>query len=418
LGGRGVSRPQLLVAQGDRAALAAAVQRAWSEQRTVAIAAPEEASLLEQALPLQSDPGWGAAVVLGTGGSTGARRWCLQPLMHLQVAADATGSWLRQLGLDPQRLELFNPLPLQHVSGLLPLVRAQRWGAALRWLEPEWMREPLRLPRPAAPAVLSLVPTQLQRLLEDPVGQRWLAAFELIWVGGAALPEAVAQHCRHLGVRLSPCYGSTETAAMVAALPPQQFLDGVQGCGQPLPHAQLRLDPATGALQIKAASLAEGCLLHGELQPLALSQGWWTSGDRALLAPEGLQLQGRLDGAISSGGETVFPDQVELRLLQLSRAADLPLVELLLLAEPDLLWGERLVALVKPAAAGRAEAEQLLQRLEELAQGLPPSQRPRRWLLCLELERTALGKWQRSRWQNWLRAVESLPSGKTPPANG
>lgn len=413
-----MSRPQLLVAQEDRAALEAAVQRAWSEQRTVAIAAPEEAALLEQALPQQSDPGWGAAVVLGTGGSSGARRWCLQPLTHLQVAADATGTWLRQLGLDPQRLELFNPLPLQHVSGLLPLVRAQRWGAALRWLEPEWMRDPVRLPRPAAPALLSLVPTQLQRLLEDPVGQRWLAAFELIWVGGAALPDSVAQHCRQLGVRLSPCYGSTETAAMVAALPPQQFLDGLQGCGQPLPHAQLRLDPVTGALQIKAASLAEGCLLHGELQPLALSQGWWTSGDRALLAPEGLQLQGRLDGAISSGGETVFPDHVELRLLQLSRAADLPLAELLLLAEPDLLWGERLVALVKPAAAGTAEAEPLLQRLEELAQGLPPSQRPRRWLLCPELERTALGKWQRSRWRNWLTAVESRPSGTTPPANG
>lgn len=412
-----MSRLELLVAQGDRAALAAAVQRAWSEQRTLAIAAPEEAALLEQALPQQGDPGWGAAVVLGTGGSSGARRWCLQPLRQLQVAADATGSWLRQLGLDPQRLELFNPLPLQHVSGLLPLVRAQRWGAALRWLEPEWMRDPLRLPMPVAPALLSLVPTQLQRLLEDPVGQRWLAAFELIWVGGAALPEAVAQHCRQLGVRLSPCYGSTETAAMVAALPPQQFLDGVQGCGKPLPHAQLRLDPATGALQIKAASLAEGCLLHGELQPLALTHGWWTSGDRALLAPEGLQLQGRLDGAISSGGETVFPEQVELRLLQLSRAADLPLAELLLLAEPDLLWGERLVALVKPAAAGTAEAESLLHRLEELAQGLPPSQRPRRWLLCPELERTPLGKWQRSRWRKRLKAVESRPSGTTPQAN-
>jgi len=412
-----VSSPQLLVAQGNRAALAIAVERAWSEQRAVAIAAPEEAAQLDQALPQHSDPGWGAAVVLGTGGSSGARRWCLQPLTHLQVAADATGRWLRQLGLDPQHLELFNPLPLQHVSGLLPLVRAQRWGAALRWLEPEWMRDPVWLPRPVAPAVLSLVPTQLQRLLEDPLGQRWLAAFELIWVGGAALPEAVAQHCRQLGVRLSPCYGSTETAAMVAALPPQQFLDGVQGCGQPLPHAQLRLDPATGALQIKAASLAEGCLLHGQLQPLALSHGWWTSGDRALLAPEGLQLQGRLDGAISSGGETVFPEQVELRFLQLSSAADLPLAELLLLAELDLLWGERLVALVKPAAAGRAEAEQLLQRLEELGQCLPPSQRPRRWLLCPELERTPLGKWQRSRWRNWLTAVESRSLGKTPPAN-
>ncbi|MBM5786162.1 MAG: o-succinylbenzoate--CoA ligase, partial [Cyanobacteria bacterium K_DeepCast_35m_m1_288] len=50
------------MAQGNRAALAAAVQRAWSEQRAVAIAAPEEAAQLDQALPQRSDPGWGAAV--------------------------------------------------------------------------------------------------------------------------------------------------------------------------------------------------------------------------------------------------------------------------------------------------------------------------------------------------------------------
>jgi O-succinylbenzoic acid--CoA ligase len=418
MGGRGVSRPQLLVAQSDRGALAAEVQRAWSQQRTVAIAAPEEAALLEQALPQHSDPAWGAAVVLGTGGSSGARRWCLQPLTHLQLAAEATGTWLRDLGLDPARLELFNPLPLQHVSGLMPLVRAHRWGAALRWLEPEWMRDPARLPKPAVTAVLSLVPTQLQRLLEDPLGQRWLAEFELIWVGGAALPEAAAQQCRQLGLRLSPCYGSTETAAMLAALPPQQFLDGVQGCGQPFPHAELRLSPETGALQVKAASLAEGCLVDGQLQPLALSEGWWTSSDRALLAPEGLLLQGRLDGAISSGGETVFPEQVELRLLQLSRTAGLPLAELLLLPEPDPLWGEILVALLKPAEASLAEADQLLQLVERLAQGLPPSQRPRRWLLCPELERTTLGKWQRSRWRNWLKGVECRPLGRKPQANG
>jgi O-succinylbenzoic acid--CoA ligase len=205
---------------------------------------------------------------------------------------------------------------------------------------------------------------------------------------------------------------------MLAALPPQQFLDGVQGCGQPFPHAELRLSPETGALQVKAASLAEGCLVDGQLQPLALSEGWWTSGDRALLAPEGLLLQGRLDGAISSGGETVFPEQVELRLLQLSRTAGLPLAELLLLPEPDPLWGEILVALLKPAEASLAEADQLLQLVERLAQGLPPSQRPRRWLLCPELERTTLGKWQRSRWRNWLKGVECRPLGRKPQANG
>ena len=409
MGGRGVSRPLLLHTGGDRADLAATLLQAWDAGQTVAIAAPEEVDLLGAALPAKSPPAGGAAVVLGTGGSSGGRRWCVQPLVHLQVAVAGTAQWLQALGLEPAQLELFNPLPLHHVSGLMPLLRARAWGAELRWLSPAWMREPERLMAEASPAtpdrsVLSLVPTQLQRLLDVPAGIRWLDRFAVIWVGGAALPLALAQRCRDLGIRLAPCYGSTETGAMVMALPPQRFLAGAEGCGPALPHVQLRLDASSGALQIKAASLAMGMLQQGELQPLPLDQGWWSSGDRAELGAEGWQLLGRLDGAIHSGGETVFPEQVEQRLLEMARAQGLPVVELLLLPEVDPLWGERLVGLMKPAAGIGAADAALWQSLQTLALTLPPSQRPRRWLLCAELLRNPLGKWERQLWRQWLQS--------------
>jgi O-succinylbenzoic acid--CoA ligase len=267
--------------------------------------------------------------------------------------------------------------------------------------EPEQLMAEASLPAPDR-AVLSLVPTQLQRLLEVPAGIRWLERFALIWVGGAALPPSQAQRCRDLGIRLAPCYGSTETGAMVMALPPQRFLAGVEGCGEALPHVQLRVEPGSGALQIKAASLATGMLQQGELQPLPLAQGWWSSGDRAELGAEGWQLLGRLDGAIQSGGETVFPEQVEQRLLDLVRAQGLPVEELLVLPEPDPLWGERLVALVKPAAGIDAGEAALWQSLQMLASSLPPSQRPLRWLPCPALQRSPLGKWERRRWSHWV----------------
>jgi O-succinylbenzoic acid--CoA ligase len=262
--------------------------------------------------------------------------------------------------------------------------------------------------------VLSLVPTQLQRLLDAPAGIRWLECFAVIWVGGAALPLALAQRCRALGIRLAPCYGSTETGAMVMALPPQSFLAGAEGCGPALPHVQLRLDASSGALQIKAASLAMGMLQQGELQPLPLDQGWWSSGDQAELGAEGWQLLGRLDGAIHSGGETVFPEQVEQRLLELARAQGLPVVELLVLPEADPLWGERLVGLVKPAAGIGAADAALWQSLQTLAFTLPPSQRPRRWLLCAELKRNPLGKWERQLWRQWLQSQPASQPAQEP----
>ena len=414
-----MSQPLLLRTGGDRAELALTLRQAWDREQTVAIAAPEEAALLEAALPSRSDPASGPAVVLGTGGSSGGRRWCVQPLAHLQVAVAGTAQWLQALKLEPAQLELFNPLPLHHVSGLMPLLRARAWGAELRWLSPVWMREPEQLLAEAFPgdpdrAVLSLVPTQLQRLLDGPAGIRWLERFALIWVGGAALPAALAQRCRDLGIRLAPCYGSTETGAMVMALSPQQFLAGVDGCGAALPHVQLRLEAGSGALQIKTASLALGMLQQRELQPLPLDQGWWSSGDRAQQGPEGWQLLGRLDGAIQSGGETVFPEQVERRLLELARAQGLAVEDLLVLPEPDLHWGERLVALVKPAAGLDVGEAALRPSLQTLALSLPPSQRPRRWLACPELQRSSLGKWERRRWRAWLSSQPAVQPAPEP----
>ena len=80
-------------------------------------------------------------------------------------------------------------------------------------------------------------------------------------------------------------------------------------------------------------------------QPLPLQQGWWSSGDLARLEAHGLQLLGRCEGAIQSGAETVFPEQVEEALLRLIREAGLGIEALLLLPQEDPLWGARLSAL-------------------------------------------------------------------------
>jgi O-succinylbenzoic acid--CoA ligase len=360
-------------------------------------------------VPASLEQQYGPGVIVGSGGSMGGRRWCVQPLAHLQQSAVATGRWLAAQGLDPAGCLHLNPLPLHHVSGLLPWVRSRHWGGQHRTLAPALMRDPLALAEtlPMAelacqgPVLLSLVPTQLARLLTDPAGVAWLQQVALIWVGGAPLSPDLAAMARQLRLPLAPGYGATETAAMVCALTPKRFLAGEQGCGAPLDGVRLRVDEASGALAIATARLSPGWLVQGALVPLPRTvDGWWLSGDAARLSDQGLQVLGRLDAAIHSGGETVFPEQVEQRLAAMIEAADLPVAAVLLVGESDALWGERLVALVRLRV--ECSSEPVLTALNQLAQQLPPAQRPVRWQVCASLETTMAGKWQRQSWQQWL----------------
>jgi O-succinylbenzoic acid--CoA ligase len=310
---------------------------------------------------------------------------------------------------------------LHHVSGLLPLVRSHQWGARHQLVPPGLLRDPEALVEavvlPDQPVLLSLVPTQLARLMAVPQSRAWLRQMAVVWVGGAALPEALAAQARSAGIRLAPCYGATETAAMVSALPPGQFLAGARGCGQPLADVRLRIDARTGALEVATARLSPGWIgASGALEPLPrTADGWWRSGDAGRLGSSGLEIFGRLDGAIQSGGETVFPEQLEQRLRALAQIQGWPLQELLLVAVAEPGWGERLTALVRPAEpangepanGGAANGQALIAVLQAAVAAWPPAERPRQWLICESLAPSPQGKWLRSHWQRWLQSLEA-----------
>ncbi|BEV35270.1 AMP-binding protein [Synechococcus sp. M16CYN] len=352
----------------------------------------------------------GPGVIISSGGSTGGRRLCLQPCHHLDSSAEATATWLQNLGIDPQQTLVLNPLPMHHVSGLMPWWRSRSWGVPHCRLAPELMKQPWELLRYCRSLpnwsnreiLLSLVPTQLRRLLADTNGQALLKDMRLIWIGGASLPQLLAEQARAEGILLAPCYGATETAAMVTALSPQRFLVGDRTCGTPLHDVELRL-AVHGALEIKTARLAIGLWQQEKpdsLQPVADTNGWWRTADRAQIA-KGLEICGRLDTALNSGGETIFPEQLEARLMSAIRQEELP-VEAILLAgvdEPE--WGQQLVAFVHSSDPA------LLKRIASLTTDWPAAEQPRRWVLCPELTQTDAGKWNRQHWQNWLERLDS-----------
>ena len=214
------------VAQGGVVMLAS---NTWSENERRQLAALRQQAPITPATA--AGKGW---LCIPTGGTGGQLKLARHDEETIAAAVRGFCTHFKMTQVNAAGL-----LPLHHVSGLMAWMRCALTGGEFRPLN--WKAiEGGDLPAlPAKPQgwVISLVPTQLERLLWSAAAVEWLRGFRTVFLGGApAWPEllerAVAQQ-----LPLSPGYGLTETAAMVTALRPPEFLLGLRSSGSALPHA-------------------------------------------------------------------------------------------------------------------------------------------------------------------------------------
>lgn len=321
--------------------------------------------------------GW---LCVPTGGSSGAMKLARHDEFTLGAAVEG---FCAHFGVG--RVDAVGVLPAWHVSGLMAWARCVWTGGtyrALKWKEVEAGK--VRGARVGAQgAFISLVPTQLARLLGDVEAEAWLRGFRAVLVGGGpAWPDLLAR-ARAARVPVAMCYGMTETAALVAAQRPEEFLAGDDSSGSPLPHAWLATD-VEGRLVIDAASLFFG------YWPETRAAGAWRTDDVAELDAAGrLRVRGRADALIISGGEKVNPAEVEAALRAAGGAA---LADVAVTGAPSAEWGSEVVALV----CGDASAEPALRAA--LTETLAPAKRPKRyvWVSAAAWPRDARGKVSRA----------------------
>lgn len=317
--------------------------------------------------------GW---LCLPTGGSSGAIKLARHDQDTLAAAVAGFG---QHFGL--VRVNAVGLLPLNHVSGFMAWMRTVLTGG--RYLPWDW-KALAAGERPAidgAEWVVSLVPTQLQRLLTDAAAVAWLRAFRVIFVGGGpSWPELIEAGAR-AGLPLAFSYGMTETAAMVAALRPEAFAAGERGSGRALPHVRLDVG-ADGVLQVDGASLFRG------YYPDAGRSGPWRTADRASLDATGrLEVHGREDALIITGGKKVDPLEVETVLRSSGVLADVAVIGV-----PDAEWGQIVVACHPGADAPLDEA-----RVEAALSGaLAHFKWPKRYVALSPWPRSAQGKLSRA----------------------
>lgn len=266
-------------------------------------------------------------------------------------------------------------LPLHHVSGFMAWMRSALTGGSFlpwSWRDAEAGRFPAKLPPDCC---LSLVPTQLQRLLASRGGVAWLRGFRVIFVGGGPAWEGPIEEAARLGLPLSTSYGATETAAMVAALTPEQFLDGMRGCGCALPHA--RIDLVGGVVRVSGESVFRGYF------PDAPEARSWTSGDLGAFGAGGsLHILGRQDDLIVTGGNKVSPAEVEAALRSSGEFEDVAVIGL---ADPE--WGQSVVACHPRGAQGPSMAT-----VKAALSGLAAYKHPKRYAEISPWPRNAQGK--------------------------
>jgi O-succinylbenzoic acid--CoA ligase len=277
----------------------------------------------------------GTAVVVGTSGSTGVPKGVELSAAALRHSARAS---LDRVGARPGERWLCC-LPVTHVAGLAVLVRSLVSGT-----------EPVLAERADAGTVaasgcahVSLVPTQLQRLLPQggAHGPTPLAGFSSVLLGGAAAPSGLLEAGRDAGVPVVTTYGMTETCGgcVYDGVP----LDGVR--------AEVRDD---GRIWITGPVLFSG-YLGG---PRAPADGWFRTGDLGRLDAEGrLTVRGRADDVITTGGHKVVPGEVAAALQSCPGVR-----EAVVAGQPDPEWGERVVAVVVPADPADPPALELLRR--------------------------------------------------------
>jgi O-succinylbenzoic acid--CoA ligase len=324
-------------------------------------------------------------ILIPTGGSSGQVRFAMHTWDTL--AASVAGF---QAYFEVDRVNSFCILPLYHVSGLMQFLRSFLSGG--QFVLPQSLTEPSIAFNPAD-FFLSLVPTQLQRLMSDSVAGDRLSQFHTVLLGGAPAWEDLLNRARQASLRLAPTYGMTETASQVATLKPEDFLQGRSGCGQVLPHAHIQIQDEVGGavaigrvgtVAIQAASLALG------YYPDRFTASWFQTDDLGYFNPQGyLHIVGRKTHKIITGGENVFPQEVEAAIRATGFVKD---VYVLGLPDPD--WGEVVTAAYVPIASLESDTLQAA-----LAQHLAPFKRPKYWIALAQLPRNPQGKVNREQLQ-------------------
>jgi fatty-acyl-CoA synthase len=347
------AEPAVLLASGEHAAAAAALHG-----RT----APLEAFAtdgLEAPPPPADDDG---LLLVYTSGTTGRPKGAV--LTHANCFWTNL-SFDRVAGVADDDVVL-SVLPQFHCGGWNVQTLLAWWKGAKVVLAPRFdAAAALALIAEKRVTTMMGVPANYLFMAQEPAfGDADLTSLRRAVVGGAPMPETLLETWQERGVEIVQGYGLTEAAPNVLCLPPEEAARKRGFAGKPYPHVDVALrdpdtgrlleGPAEGELVVRGPNVFTGYWGDPEGSEAAFADGWLLTGDIAARDEEGYyRIAGRVKDLVISGGENVYPAEIENVLHEHAAVREAAVVGV-----PDERWGEACLAFV--VLSGEVTEEELL----------------------------------------------------------
>ncbi|MEG4145980.1 2-succinylbenzoate--CoA ligase [Microcoleus sp. Pol12B5] len=329
-------------------------------------------------------------IMIPTGGSSGKIRFAIHTWETLTASVQGFQQYFQV-----DKINSFCVLPLYHVSGLMQFMRSFTTSGKMAIQSFKELENGKKSDIEPEEFFISLVPTQLQRLLQNPDTANWLGRFQTVLLGGAPAWPELLETARNYQIKLAPSYGMTETASQIATLKPEDFLAGNNSSGKILPHAKITIRSAKGEIlcdnKIGNIVVSAKSLALGYYPEKIADRQYFQLDDVGFFDKNNyLNIVGRSSDKIITGGENVFPAEVEAVVRSTNLVADIAVIGL-----PDKDWGQVVTAIYVPANS-EVSVKNLQAAIEDK---LSKFKRPKYWVIVEQLPRNSQGKVNREQLQ-------------------
>ncbi|MDZ7893648.1 MAG: long-chain-fatty-acid--CoA ligase [Sphingobium sp.] len=307
------------------------------------------------------------ALQMYTSGTTGLPKGVM--LTNANVIASVEIYSRPPLDLTPGDV-IYAPAPMFHITGIGPMLRMAQSGARLVVSGAFVADEAVRVMAREQVSYTTLAPAMIQACLAAPsIEAADLSALRVIVYGGAPIAETVLREATaRIGCCFVQCYGLTETTGPITILSPDDHAPGrdlLLSCGRAAGDIAIRIvdemgrDVAagqTGEIVVSGSINMAGYAADATATAATIRDGWLHTGDAGYLDDHGyLFIRDRVKDMIVSGGENIYPVEVENALLEHADVADAAVIGI-----PDDRWGEAVLAVIVPAAGSTRDAQDIL----------------------------------------------------------